>query len=256
MKSMLFLLRSLLVLGIVALIATIGLEWRERAGSMPVPSHAAARPVESPPAAPIAPPTSETVPPAPRPFDPAFVRLGAREIAALPVAVRFDYPMGSQNAALTYNAQPFRITRHLGDDLNGIGGQNSDLGDPVHAAGAGQVVYRGVPGPGWGNVIILAHRVPEVEAPGGFAVYQTMYAHLERILVQPDQIVLRGEQIGTVGTASGRYLAHLHFEVRPGPYVNPGAGYADVPLNRLSPDKFVREHRGAPEDQLNRAPEM
>ena len=57
-----------------------------------------------------------------------------------------------------------------------------------------------------------------------------------------------------MGTANGRYFAHLHFEVRPGPYVNPGVGYADVPLNRVSPDKFVREHRGAPDDQLNPAP--
>lgn len=203
-------------------------------------------------------PPEEPPPPAApaRPFDPAFIRLSPLEIAALPEAVRFDYPMGSQDAALTYNAQPFRITRHLGDDMNGIGGQNSDLGDPVFAAGAGKVVYSGVPGPGWGNMLILAHRVPEAGAPAGFAIYQTVYAHLEKILVRPDQVVQRGDQIGTVGTAGGQYLAHLHFEVRTGPYVNPSVGYADVPLNRLSPEKFINEHRGAPDDQLNPAPRL
>lgn len=206
------------------------------------------------PVAEIKMPVPEVVTEPARPFDADFVRMSAEEIAALPVAVRFDHPMGSQNAALTYNAQPFRITRHLGDDLNGIGGENSDFGDSVFAAGAGKVVYSGVPGLGWGNVIIIAHRVPEADAPGGFAIYQTMYAHLQKRLAQVDQIVQRGDQIGTVGTANGRYLAHLHFEIRVGPYVNPGVGYADVPLNRVSPEKFIREHRGAPDDQLNPAP--
>src|SRR3954467_11939871 len=75
-----------------------------------------------------------------KPFDAAYVRLSPWEMATLPLAVRFDPPMGGERGALTYNAQPFRITRHLGDDLNGIGGWNSDLGDPVYAAGAGMVI--------------------------------------------------------------------------------------------------------------------
>jgi hypothetical protein len=187
-----------------------------------------------------------------KPFDAAFIRLTPAEIAALPEAVRFDHPMGSPNAAMTYNAQPFRITRHLGDDLNGIGGENSDLGDPVFASGAGRVVYCGVPGKGWGNMVILAHRVPD--AAGESRVMQSVYAHLQDMLVRPNQIVRRGEQIGTVGTAGGIYLAHLHFEVREGPYVNPSVGYADVPLNRVSPERFIAEHRGASDDQLNPAP--
>lgn len=229
-------LRLLLALAVVAILASVArLLWNRFAQTDGV----------SPP--------SETPS---HPFDAAFIRLSPLEIAALPEAVRFDYPMGSQNAALTYNAQPFRITRHLGDDLNGIGGENSDLGDPVFAAGAGKIAYSGVPGPGWGNMLILAHRVPETGAPGGFAVYQTVYAHLEKILVRPDQVVQRGDQLGTVGTANGQYLAHLHFEVRMGPYVNPSVGYADAPLNRMSPEKFINEHRGAPDDQLNPAPHL
>jgi Peptidase family M23 len=227
------LLTWLLALAVIATIA--GLAWQRFAGKQPsfsdITHHA-------------------------RPFDAAFIRLSPLEIASLPEAVRFDYPLGSQNAAMTYNAQPFRITRHLGDDLNGIGGENSDLGDAVFAAGAGKVVYSGVPGPGWGNMLILAHRVPEADAPGGFAIYQTLYAHLEKIIVQPDQVVQRGDQIGTVGTAGGQYLAHLHFEVRTGPYVNPSVGYADVPLNRVSPEKFINAQRGAPDDQLNPAPRL
>ena len=190
----------------------------------------------------------------PKPFDAAFIRLSPREIVTLPWAVRFDQPLGSPNAALTYNARPFRIERHLGDDLNGIGGENSDLGDSVRAAGSGRVVYAGVPGPGWGKMVILAHRVPNLEDPGSLRVIQTVYAHLEEIRVLLNQNVHRGQEIGTVGTAGGQYLAHLHFEVREGPYINPSVGYADVPLNRLPPHSFITQHRGAPLNQLNPPP--
>ena len=189
-----------------------------------------------------------------KPFDPAFVRLTALEIARLPLAVRFDQPMGSEHGALTYNALRFRLNRHLGDDLNGIGGLNSDLGDAVYAAGFGRVVYAGIPGPGWGRMIILAHRVPDSADASKIRLIQTVYAHLEQILVKPDQLIQRGEKIGTVGTADGQYLAHLHFEIREGPYVNPGVGYASSPLNRLSPESFLAQYRGAEETLLNPAP--
>ncbi len=187
-----------------------------------------------------------------KPLDPAFIRLTPLEMAALPLATRFDMPMGSEQGALTYNARPFRIQRHLGDDLNGIGGGNSDLGDAVYAAGAGRVVYAGSPGPGWGKMILIAHRLPDGDELG--PVIQTMYAHLDSIHIQTGQDVQRGDEIGTVGTAEGAYLAHLHFEVRLGPYVNPGQGYADTPLNRVAPGQFIRAHRGATNEALNQPP--
>lgn len=190
------------------------------------------------------------------PLDPAFLRLSPLEIAGLPLATRFDQPLGSEHGALTYNAQPFRLNRHLGDDLNGIGGMNSDLGDPVYAAGSGRVVYAGVPGPGWGKMIILAHRVPDLVDPKKIHIIQTVYAHLDQMSVKHSQLVQRGDQIGSVGTAGGQYLAHLHFEVREGPYVNPSVGYADAPLNRLKPEQFLLEHRGAGDETLNPAPRM
>lgn len=188
------------------------------------------------------------------PFDPAFHRLTPEEVVTLPLAVRFDLPLGSQHGALTYNARPFRISRHLGDDLNGIGGGNSDLGDPVFAAGMGRVVYTGMPGAGWGKMIIVAHRLPPGDEAG--PVVQTMYAHLDKVLVKPGQVVRRGEKIGTVGTGEGAYLAHLHFEVRQGPYINPAEGYADTPLNRLSPEAFIQSHRGADAADLGPAPRL
>ncbi|MDZ4403311.1 M23 family metallopeptidase [Prosthecobacter sp.] len=189
----------------------------------------------------------------PKPLDPAFVRLTPRETATLPLATRFDMPLGSEHGAFTYNARAFRIERHLGDDLNGIGGENSDLGDPVYAAGAGRVVYAGIPHETWGKMILIAHRLPEGDELG--PVVQTMYAHLESVRVRMGQIVQRGDPIGTVGTAKSAPLAHLHFEVRIGPYVNPGQGYADTALNRVSPEQFIRAHRGAGGEVLNPAPQ-
>lgn len=189
----------------------------------------------------------------PKALDVAFQRLTPREIAVLPLATRFDHPLGSEHGALTYDAQPFRVTRHLGDDLNGIGGQNSDLGDPVFAVGAGRVVLAQDVGGGWGNMVILAHRVRAQEKQPVAKVIQSVYAHLDEIKVRPGETVKRGDQIGSVGTGGGKYLAHLHFEIREGPYPGPGVGYADVPMNRVSPTRFLFENRGAPEDLLNPA---
>lgn len=195
----------------------------------------------------------EKEPPA-KPFDAAFVRLSAVEIAALPLATRFESPIGSEHGALTYDAQPFRTTRHLGSDLNGVGGWNSDLGDPVYASGAGRVIYAGVPGEGWGNMVILGRRVPVADAPHGWRVYQTVYAHMEKMLVRLGDTVKRGQQIGTVGTANGHYFAHLHFEVRQSASVYPGVGYADGPLDRVAPDEFLRQHAGVADDLLDPSP--
>src|SRR5881392_3147886 len=86
-------------------------------------------------------------------LDPAFQVPSPFELASLPAATRFDFPLGSEHGALTYNAQRFAENHHLGDDLNGIGGENSDLGDPIYAVADGRVLLARDAGPGWGNVI-------------------------------------------------------------------------------------------------------
>ena len=191
-------------------------------------------------------------------MDPYFVRLAPEEVARLPIATRFDLPMGGEGGALVYNAQGFRINRHLGDDFNGIGGQDSDLGDPVYAVADGEVVYSGTPTPGWGNVVIIAHRVPIERRSTGdegvqkFRVVQSFYAHIDNVEAVVGFTVNRGEQIATVGpAAAGSSAPHLHFELRESRVIAPGVGYANRRMDRLNPTKFLREYRGAPEDQLN-----
>ncbi|MBK1884187.1 M23 family metallopeptidase [Luteolibacter pohnpeiensis] len=199
------------------------------------------------PTAPLAMPLHEK-------YDPRFNFLSPWEENQIPTAVRFDPPLGSEHAALIYNAQKFwemnekRGGHHTGDDLNGIGGMNTDLGDPVFSVADGLVVFAAESSPGWGNIIVIAHRTTTGE------VVHSMYAHLERIDVQRGALVARGEKIGTVGTANGYYPAHLHFEMRASDGVDIGAGYAMYPLNRLDPMGTVAKLRNAGDEMLSKSP--
>src|SRR5437667_12052945 len=83
-------------------------------------------------------------------LDLAFQIPSPFELASLPAAKRFDFPLGSEQGALAYNAQRFTENHHLGDDLNGIGGENSDLGDPIYAVADGRVLLARGWGTGWG----------------------------------------------------------------------------------------------------------
>ncbi len=186
--------------------------------------------------------------------DMRFHFLSAWQANQIPTASKLDTPMGSENGALVYNAQKFwemnekRGGHHTGDDLNGIGGMNTDLGDPVFAAGDGLVVFTGEPSPGWGNIVFLAHRNPE-----GKAIH-TMYAHLLDIKAKLGSLVARGTEIGTVGTAGGHYPAHLHFEIRESDGVDIGAGYSELPLNRLEPSAVIAALHDAGPDGISPAP--
>jgi hypothetical protein len=183
-------------------------------------------------------------------LDPAFQIPSPFELASLPVATRFDFPLGSEHGALTYNAQRFAENHHLGDDLNGIGGENSDLGDPIYAVADGRVLLSRDGGPGWGNVIIVLHAIEE---NGRRRYLQSYYGHCQEILVRPGTDVRRGQKIATLGTAGGQYFAHLHFEMRE--FITPfiGPGYREKTDGWLNPSEFIAKHRGAPEDDVGRS---
>ena len=187
--------------------------------------------------------------------DHRFHFLSPWDAARIPVSDRFDPPMGSEHSALVYNAQKFwemnekRGGHHTGDDLNGIGGMNTDLGDPVFAVADGLVIFAAESTPGWGNIVVVAHRTP-----GGGAPIHSMYAHLERIEVKAGSLIARGDRLGTVGTANGYYPAHLHFEMRASDGVDIGAGYAMYPLNRLDPMGTLEQLRNEDNDRLSPSP--
>ncbi len=184
-----------------------------------------------------------------RQFQPALALVSPTELVSLPTASRFDFPLGTEHGAMAYNAQPFTENHHLGDDLNGIGGENSDVGDPVYAVADGRVLRAGEGGPGWGNIIIVMHAYRDA---GARKYVQSYYAHLQSIAVVPNENVRRGQQIATVGTAGGEYLAHLHFEMRE--FITPfvGPGYRKDTSGWLNPSEFIRAHRGAPDEDVGR----
>jgi hypothetical protein len=185
--------------------------------------------------------------------DLAFQIPSPLELASLPTATRFDFPLGSENGALAYNAQHFTENKHLGDDLNGIGGENSDLGDPIYCVADGRVVFAREAGPGWGNVVIVLHAYIDSTQAGERRFVQSYYAHCETILVRPGEDVRRGQQIATVGTGNGRYFAHLHFEMRE--FITPfiGSGYRQDTRGWIDPSAFISAHRGAPDDDVGRS---
>ena len=98
-----------------------------------------------------------------------------------------------------------RRAHHNGLDLS------ARRGTPIMAPADGVVVFAGRKG-GMGRMIRVSH---------GFG-YQTVYGHLDTILVEPGQDVHRGEQIGLVGNTGRSTGPHLHYEVhKDGRTVNP-----------------------------------
>lgn len=187
-------------------------------------------------------------------FDGQLVLHDAFNRFRTPTAIHFAQPLGSAQGALAYNAQSFLEmneragARHLGDDLNGIGGMNTDEGDPVFAAANGLVVYAGDRTGAWGKVVIIAHRLPD-----GRLVH-SLYGHLGKIQVARGALVARGQELGTVGTANGAWLAHLHFETYVGAMTDPGPGYAQRALNRLDPTELISTYARQDPDDLSPEP--
>lgn len=86
-------------------------------------------------------------------------------------------------------------------DAKGINISGS-LGEDVHAAAAGRVVYSGSGLIGYGQLIIIKHNDH----------YLSAYAHNSERFVREGDTVSAGEKIATMGKADGKPV--LHFEIR------------------------------------------
>jgi murein DD-endopeptidase MepM/ murein hydrolase activator NlpD len=117
--------------------------------------------------------------------------VGAEEPFLVPVDGRFTSPFGLRRF---FNRQPRRP--HSGLDIA------APVGTPVRAPAPGRVVETGHFFFN-GNTVFLDHGQGLI----------TVYCHLERIDVDIDQQVGRGEVIGTVGMTGRVTGAHLHWSI-------------------------------------------
>ena len=164
--------------------------------------------------------------------------------ASVPLADGFDFPVGKPDALGYHKARGFTPNGHLGEDWDGNGGGNTDLGDPIYSIGSGVVVLARDMRSGWGNVIILRHSFHEAAAGDAVVTFDSLYGHLDTILVAEGQTVARGQQIATMGTAHGLYDAHLHFELHKNIAIGMyRSAFARDFSNYYDPTEFLRGHR-------------
>lgn len=98
----------------------------------------------------------------------------------------------------------------------GVEFYNSD-GTPVLAGQDGKVIFSGEDidiqwgrfKNYYGNLIILEHKDERTDT-----TFFTLYAHLSERLVEKDDFVHIGQQIGKVGASGAALGSHLHFEIR------------------------------------------
>jgi len=82
---------------------------------------------------------------------------------------------------------------------------------PIAAAGVGTVIYAAYNGGGYGNLVVIQHRLG----------YTSWYGHMSTITAYVGEDVVGGTRIGYVGSTGDATGPHLHFEVR----------HYDTPIN-------------------------
>ncbi len=185
----------------------------------------------------------------------------------LPPADGFDLPIGDGDGGGSYQdargkthhgwyvatefGEEYALGIHPGEDWNGRGGGNTDLGQPVYAIGHGRVVEAGTFADPFGGIVILEHVFYE---NAGQRTVRSVYIHLSRIDVEPGALVTRRQLIGAIGRdPGGAYPAHLHLEIRTNRDLQPthwpssnGETLEDVRRSYLDPSDFILARRTLP----------
>ncbi|SKA84237.1 Peptidase family M23 [Prosthecobacter debontii] len=154
----------------------------------------------------------------------------------------FDFPVGKPNGDGYYKSRGYWPNGHLGEDWNGKGGGDSDLGAPIYSTARGVVIISENIGVGWGNCIIVRHAYRD--ETGKIAMVDSLYAHLQQRLVKVGQVMEKGQLVGTMGGNNGMYLVHLHFEMRKNLRIGMNRSqFARDNTNYYSPTDFINKHR-------------
>jgi lipopolysaccharide export system protein LptA len=169
----------------------------------------------------------------------------AKAVGEIPLADGFDFPVGAPDGDGYYISRPAALENgrgHVGDDWNGRGGGETDLGDPVYSIAHGRVILARDVSVGWGNVIIVRHAYKDHD--GETKQVESLYGHLGQIDVAVGDTVRRGQKIGTIGNNRGMYLAHIHVELRK--RLGIGLLRSKFPRDETSyhqPSEFIKAHR-------------
>lgn len=141
----------------------------------------------------------------------------------------FDFPFGDADGKGLYTdsatgkthkgwyiatkfGETYSLGIHPGEDWNGNGGGNTDLGQPIFAVANGRVVFAEQCGQPWGNVVVIEHVFYENHEHRRI---RSLYAHLQTIKVNRGEAVKRRQQVGTIGQDPDKtFGAHLHLELR------------------------------------------
>jgi hypothetical protein len=154
----------------------------------------------------------------------------------------FDYPVGKPNADGYYKSRGYWPNGHLGEDWNGRGGGDSDLGAPIYSTARGVVIISENVGVGWGNCVIVRH--PYRDETGKINMVDSLYAHLHQRVVKVGQVVEKGQLVGGMGGNNGMYFVHLHFEMRKNLRIGMNRSqFARDNSNYYSPTDFINKHR-------------
>jgi murein DD-endopeptidase MepM/ murein hydrolase activator NlpD len=119
--------------------------------------------------------------------------------SAVAKASHFIWPVSSKKVVSSFGP------KGSGKQNDGINIASTN-GEPVWAAGDGEVVYVGNALEGYGNMVIIKHLDNK----------STTYAHLSRAIIDKYEKVKQGDIIGYVGNNGRSQKAELHFAVRDG----------------------------------------
>ena len=182
-----------------------------------------------------------------------------------PFADGFDFPIGDVNAKGSYTDiatgtshsgwyvathfnESYSMGIHTGEDWNGAGGGNTDLGQDVHTVANGRVTFAKDCGRLWGNVVMIEHRYVANHESRKII---SLYAHLNEIKVNVGDRIRRRQVIATIGRDPDKtFLAHLHLELRWDEDLEPtywpssnGKDHAWIAQHYTEPTEFINHHR-------------
>ena len=183
----------------------------------------------------------------------------------------FDFPFGNGNGGGSYQdkatgqkydgwyiatrfGETYSLGIHPGEDWNGNGGGNTDLGQDVFAVANGRTIFAASCGRLWGNVVVIEHVFYENHEKKKI---RSLYAHLQKINVRAGDTVRRRQSIATIGQDPEKLFdAHLHLELRWDESLAPtywptsnGKDVNWVKEHYAEPSSFIKDHRHAPVPQ-------